>query len=612
MKKISMFTMSLFVAVVAMAQDSLVINQDCKKGVVRKSYLTNGFHRGYQWVDLDLPSGLKWAACNVGAATPSDYGDHFAWGETVGFGKSDPSNDTNKKYTGGSTIKTYYSWETYKHGDFIDSVMLNKYTNYDKMDVLLSVDDAASANMGGNWRMPTYNEQEELADNCYWEWTENYNGNGVRGYIVYKVKDVSDKGKLKSGSGTNSTTTTVATYTLADTHIFLPAAGDYSYSKLYAAGEEGIYWSSSIGEFETTAADGLFFKEDGKSKYSGWRYSGMSVRGVLDLDYTIGVKADGCNLHKFRYEYGDTFVMTAVSGEGYYFTKWSDGVTLNPRTETVTDTVTYTAIFKPYEYNIDVDVNDDTRGNVIGSGVYEYSKVATLLAIPAAGNHFVRWSDGNTDNPRYLKVTGNKSLTCIFEEGKPVEEVQGETVTIDGMTVTPFETKTEFVWSEVPGAETYSLIIWTDESHQKKECTFVFDTYGELKNVDFTQGVHQQGLEDFNFTVTGLKKGVQYAYTLSAMDSEGEVVETKQGVFSTMSVNGIDNLAAMGINVYIEGRTIIVENAIETIVVSDASGRVIGKDNVRIDLTGIRKFPVPSSGVYIVKIGNNTVSVLVK
>jgi len=112
--------------------------------------------------------------------------------------------------------------------------------------------------------------------------------------------------------------------------------------------------------------------------------------------------------------------------------------------------------------------------------------------------------------------------------------------------------------------------------------------------------------------VTGLKKGTQYAYTLNAIDSEGDVVETMQGVFSTMSVNGIDNLAVIGINIYIEGRTIIVENATETIVVSDASGRVIGKDNVRIDLTGIRKFPVPSSGVYIVKIGNNTVSVLVK
>ena len=157
-------------------------------------------------VDLGLPSGTIWASCNVGAQNPWDYGDYFSWGEI--------------------TPKDNYDWDTYK---YINSVYLTKYCNEssygyngftDNLTVLLPEDDAATANLGKDWRMPTQAEIQELYDNCDWEWTSNYNGTGVSGYIV--------KSRITS------------------TSLFFPAAGYRDGTDLFNAGSNGYYWSSSL------------------------------------------------------------------------------------------------------------------------------------------------------------------------------------------------------------------------------------------------------------------------------------------------------------------------------------------------------------------------------
>jgi len=255
-------------------------NQEAKKENNQK----NNSNNGYSYVDLGL--SVKWATCNVGAENPWDYGDYFAWGETVGYGKSDPSNAHNKTYTGGNTTKTYYYWNTYKYCSGTSYSTLTKYntdSDYGTVDnkkTLELTDDAARVNMGGSWRMPTLNEQTELLNNCYWEWTSNYNGKNVSGYIVYKVKSTSDKGKVKNE---DETPTIVGSYSLTDVHIFLPAAG-YRYKPLLTeAGYNGVYWSSSLRESARDDAYGLYFYSD----YVGWDYSygrcyGQSVRAVVD------------------------------------------------------------------------------------------------------------------------------------------------------------------------------------------------------------------------------------------------------------------------------------------------------------------------------------------
>ncbi|MBO7269682.1 MAG: InlB B-repeat-containing protein, partial [Bacteroidales bacterium] len=118
--------------------------------------LATGSENDHEWVDLGLPSGLKWATCNVGANTPEGYGDYFAWGETS------PKND--------------YSWSTYKYckGSKNTLTKYNTDSNYGTVDNKITLDlsdDAARANWGGKWRMPTKAEQDELINNCTWTWT---------------------------------------------------------------------------------------------------------------------------------------------------------------------------------------------------------------------------------------------------------------------------------------------------------------------------------------------------------------------------------------------------------------------------------------------------------
>ncbi len=128
----------------------------------------------YTYVDLGLESGTKWATYNVGATKPTEYGDYFAWGETK------PKED--------------YSWETYKwcNGDETSLTKYNTKSDYGTVDnkkVLDAEDDAATANWGSAWRMPTPVEQRELLEGCDWEWVVDFNGSGVNGQLGTSKKN---------------------------------------------------------------------------------------------------------------------------------------------------------------------------------------------------------------------------------------------------------------------------------------------------------------------------------------------------------------------------------------------------------------------------------------
>ena len=194
-----------------------------------------GIENGYVYVDLGL--SVKWATMNVGASSPEDYGDYFAWGET------EP--------------KEVYDWDTYKHcnGGSISLTKYNISSSYGTVDnktQLDLTDDAARANWGGVWRMPTDAEMTELTNNCTWTWTTQ---NGVKGY------------KVTSMSNSNS--------------IFLSAAGYRNDSSLYYAGSNGGYWSSSLSTDYPVSACRMYFDSSDVSRYSGSNRSyGRSVRPV--------------------------------------------------------------------------------------------------------------------------------------------------------------------------------------------------------------------------------------------------------------------------------------------------------------------------------------------
>lgn len=186
---------------------------------------------GHYYVDLGLPSGLKWATCNVGATSPEDYGDYFAWGET--------------------SPKVVYDWDTYLHWNDLDG---DGYCDYGEPTINSDISgnvqyDAATANWGGNWRMPTKDEMQELVDHCEWEWTQV---NGVNGSKVI---------------GPNGSC------------IFLPAAGLRYGTTLTNDGNYGSCWSSTP---YNSYASHLSFYDGDEGVYGSNRYYGQTVRPISE------------------------------------------------------------------------------------------------------------------------------------------------------------------------------------------------------------------------------------------------------------------------------------------------------------------------------------------
>jgi uncharacterized protein (TIGR02145 family) len=191
-----------------------------------------------EWVDLGLPSGLLWATCNVGATTPEDYGDYYAWGET--------------------TTKEVYDWSTYKwcRGDYNQLTKYCSNSSYghhgytDGLTTLEAFDDAAAQALGSGARMPTFDEWMELIRNTTAEWTTM---NGVNGC------------KITAANGKS---------------LFLPAAGGHDGSELGDAGKRGYYWSSSLRVDKQSCAWLFDFSSIDQFMVRHDRYYGQSVRPV--------------------------------------------------------------------------------------------------------------------------------------------------------------------------------------------------------------------------------------------------------------------------------------------------------------------------------------------
>ena len=187
----------------------------CEKNDVGSA---SGISNGHEYVDLGLPSGLKWATCNVGATKPEGYGYYYAWGETA------PKS----------------------------SYLENNYSYSANPDVLPLDRDAAHANWGGAWRMPTETEWTELCEKCTRTWTTR---NGVKGIEI--------KSKINGNS------------------IFLPAAGYCYGGDLAYPGTDGYYWSSSINTISPVLALRVDFFS-ALDVHSDERCCGLSVRPVCD------------------------------------------------------------------------------------------------------------------------------------------------------------------------------------------------------------------------------------------------------------------------------------------------------------------------------------------
>ena len=188
-----------------------------------------GFFNPSDFVDLGLSSRTLWATKNIGAEVPVEFGQYFAWGEIA------PKNN--------------YDWSTYK---FSRGSNFSKYNSIDGLTVLELEDDAAYRILGGNWRMPTYEQGNELINECSWESTTI---NGISGYII-------------TGPNGNS--------------IFMPGGGLY-------IGEDGpsddnnvgMYWSSTLLTGGSDVAMGLDFESFFSPIMSAMeRFWGLNIRPI--------------------------------------------------------------------------------------------------------------------------------------------------------------------------------------------------------------------------------------------------------------------------------------------------------------------------------------------
>lgn len=211
------------------------------------AYENDFYDNGHKYVDLGLPSGTLWAMMNVGASKPSDSGLYFQWGDTKGYTKEQVGDGEGKKAFTWEDYKWYLSG-TYKEGN----LKFKKYTTPGaKLDF---EDDAANANMGGDWHMPTPEQFKELIDNTT---NERIEQDGIEGMTFTSKKDSSKS-------------------------IFIPSSGSVWVGNTHISGHYGFVFSNMLNTSEVHR--GQYFCFTPKEVYvcSGdGRCIGLPVRGVI-------------------------------------------------------------------------------------------------------------------------------------------------------------------------------------------------------------------------------------------------------------------------------------------------------------------------------------------
>ena len=197
-------------------------------------------NNGFDYIDLDLPSGTLWATCNVGASRPYENELYFQWGDTKGY-----IVDQVEKYK-------RFSWDDYKFSINGSNKNFSKYTNLGK--TLNLKDDAAHNHMGGDWHIPSPEQIKELLDNTISRWIElDY----IKGRLFMSKKDERK-------------------------HIFIPAAGFVQNGSVCCRGSYGNVWSSMLDMYDVNYGQYLVLGSGFACPYYDDRCCGFSVRGVID------------------------------------------------------------------------------------------------------------------------------------------------------------------------------------------------------------------------------------------------------------------------------------------------------------------------------------------
>lgn len=487
------------------------------------------------YVDLGLPSGTLWAACNVGAVTPEDYGDYFAWGETQ---PKDFYDWSTYQYCNGSynTLTKYCSGASFGYNGFSDT-----------LTVLLPEDDAATANWGNDWRMPTKEEWQELYNNTTHVWTTQ---NGVNG-------------RLFTSENGNS--------------LFLPAGSIYSNGSLGSTGSGSYYWSSSLSIESPNLSWQYSFYSNGCNSYEFARFFGLSVRpvrsGLQSTSYIIDATANPAEAGEISgsgtYQEGDECTLTAIANDGYTFSNWKENDSIVSTDANYTFTVNADRILVAnFTYNggvvvttsepMDITTNSATCGGNVISVDGNYVSVLKGICWSTHSNP--------TFNDSYVEVgSGLGSFTASMTGLAlgTIYYVRAFAVTSDG---TFYGNQMTFATRD--GIPTLTTIEVTDITGATATCGGDITDDGGLEVI--ARGVcwniapnptiadshcnDGEGIGIFSSSITGLNVSTNYYVRAYATTSAGtaygdqKIFTTRDGIptLTTADVTGISFFSAIG------------------------------------------------------------------
>ncbi|MBO7134868.1 MAG: hypothetical protein J6W06_12025 [Bacteroidales bacterium] len=506
---------------------------------------TTGTLNDHEWVDLGLPSGTRWATCNVGASTPTAYGNYYAWGET--------------------TTKETYTWDTYRYCDASSTNFLTnmpnmtKYTDSDNLTTLEATDDAATANWGSGWRMPTQTEMQELIDNCTVTWTTQ---NGVNG-------------RLFTGTNGNS--------------IFLPAAGSRNENGLYSADSYGNYWSSSIAGviiIQGHACYLYFYSDACYMDCTGRRDYGRSVRPVYpngSTSVTTGaatsitstsatlngnVTSDGgatvtergfiYSTMSFLLNLGDGTTVQCGNGTGsfsYNLIDLTDGTTYyykayatNSAGTAYGEVMSFTTLGTPTVTTGSASSITNTSATLSGNVTSDGGATVTargFLYGTSSSNLTQTVQSGSGTGSFTKSITGLSSYTTYYYKayaansaGTSYGEVMSFTTDVYPPTVI-----TGTASNITTTSATISGNVTSDGGATVTERGFIYNTSGFFLNLVYGTTVQcGNGTGSFSYNLTDLSSGTTYYYKAYATNSEGteygEVMSFTTEVVTVGTLNG--------------------------------------------------------------------------
>ena len=345
----------------------------------------------------------------------------------------------------------------------------------------------------------------------------------------------------------------------------------------------------------------------------------------FDYDqFTLTVQSDNTTQGNVsgsgNYNYLSNRTITATPTYGHHFTYWNDGVTENPRTITLTQDTSFTAHFAPNQYTLTVNASE--HGTASGSGTYNFGDTISIQATPEDHYHFTRWNDGNRENPRYIRIEEDITLTAFFAidthtvsvttsdivrgqvEASGTEFVYGTPCTV---TATAYTGYVFAGWSNGVTANPYTFAVISDV-----ELTALFVEEGEevftvtVESADPTMGSVSGGGQALNggtVTISAIpREGFRFLTWNDGNTENPRTVTVTADITYTAyfesTTQGISDIDASSIMVYASDRHIIVRGAEGMEVrVFDVVGREVTQP-IRNGET-----PMLPKGVYLVKVG---------